>query len=149
MALIASQRTIAQESRPVRRGAPRGFALISLMVALFLLSIGVMAVGAANVSRIKEQTSATMRARALNIARSYLEELRARDAWTITDEPGTRVSDDGTIASAGTAAFTRSVGVQIDRPNLITVAVEVHGPRLIAPVRLTTQVYRGGTMTIR
>lgn len=131
-----------------RPGARPGFALVSLMVALFLLSIGVMAVGAANVSRLREQSSATLRARALTIARSHLEELRARDAWTIVDEPGVTVRDDGATGTTE-AAFTRSVGVTVDRPNLVTVVVEVRTPRLVTPVRLSTQVYRGGTMTIR
>jgi Tfp pilus assembly protein PilV len=148
MALTSSDRTHAPivRQRTSNRG---GFALISLMVALFLLSIGVMAVGAANVSRIREQTSATTRARALNIARSHLEELRARDAWSITTEPGTAVNDDGAPSAGGAGTFMRSVAVTIERPNLITVLVEVRAPRLINPVRLSTQLYRGGTMTIR
>lgn len=129
------------------RGQRDGFTLIALMVAVVLLSTGVMAIGAANTTRIRAQTEASSKDVALNVARQHLENIRGGDPWAIATEAAVQVNASG-VASA-TGEFTRSVTVTVERSNLITVEVEVQGPRLAQPVRLVTNAYRGGTMTPR
>ncbi len=122
-----------------------GFALLSLMVAVVLLATGVMAIGAANTARLRSQTQSTSRSAALNVARSYLERVRGRDPWSLSNEPVVRVDGSGELALL-TGEFTRELRVTVDRANLLTLEVIVTGPRMPAPIRLMTNMYRGGTM---
>lgn len=128
-------------------GQRPGFVLVALMVAVVLLATGVMAIGAANTTRIRAQSTATAKGAALNVARQHLENLRGRDPWSIATETGVTVDASGAPAASG--EFTRSVQVTVDRQNLITIEVIVTGARLPQPVRLITNAYRGGTMTPR
>jgi Tfp pilus assembly protein PilV len=121
-----------------------GFALLSVMVAVVLLATGVMAIGAANTVRIRTQTQSTSRSAALNVARSYLENVRG-DPWSIATESATRVNSEGLPDAAG--AFTRQLLVTVERTNLLRLEVTVTGPGTAAPIRLMTNAYRGGTMT--
>ncbi|MBC7841819.1 MAG: hypothetical protein H7099_05890 [Gemmatimonadaceae bacterium] len=122
-----------------------GFALLSVMVAVVLLATGVMAIGAANTVRIRTQTQSTSRSAALNVARSYLENVRGRDAWSIAAESPTRVNAEGLPDASG--AFTRELLVTVERTNLLRLEVVVTGPGTAAPIRLMTNAYRGGTMS--
>ena len=122
-----------------------GFAPLSVMVAVVLLATGVMAIGAANTVRIRTQTQSTSRSAALNVARSYLENVRGRDPWNITAESATRVNAEGLVDANG--AFTRQLLVTVERTNLLRLEVIVTGPGTAAPIRLMTNAYRGGTMT--
>ena len=132
----------AAASHPSQR---RGFALLSLMVAVVLLATGVMAIGAANTMRIRTQTQSTMRTTSLNVARTYLENLRGRDPWSLAAEAAVRVNASGAVDPAG--AYTRELLVTVERTNLLRIEVVVTGPGTSAPIRLMTNVYRGGTMT--
>jgi type IV pilus assembly protein PilV len=122
-----------------------GFALLAILVAVVLLATGVMAIGAANTSRIHAQTQSTSRSAALNLARTYLENVRGRDPWSLATESPLRVDADGTANAAG--AFTRQLTVTVVQTNLLRIEVVVTGPGATAPVSLLTNVYRGGTMT--
>lgn len=121
-----------------------GFALLSLMVAVVLLATGVMAIGAANTARLRSQTQSSARSAALNVARSYLESVRGRDAFSIATESAVRVDGSGVVAPSG--EFTRTMQVTVVQANLITIEITVIGPRMLAPVRLITSAYRGGTI---
>ena len=146
--MMKNRRGIPAPARSVRATGQRaGFTLIALMVAVVLLSTGVMAIGAANTTRIRAQTGASAKDVALNVARQHLENLRGSDPWSIATEAGVQVNASG-VASA-TGQFTRSVTVTVERSNLITIEVVVQGPRLAQPVTLITNAYRGGTMTPR
>lgn len=127
------------------RGQRKGFTLISLMVAVVLLSTGVMAIGAANTTRIRTQTMSSTRSAALSIARTYLERVRGRDVWSIAEESEARVDASGDPNPAG--AYTRRLLVTVERQNLLRVEVVVTGPRMSSPIRLVTNTYRGGTLT--
>jgi type II secretory pathway pseudopilin PulG len=127
------------------RGQRKGFTLISLMVAVVLLSTGVMAIGAANTTRIRTQTMSSTRSAALSIARTYLERVRGRDVWSIAEESEARVDASGDLNPAG--AYTRRLQVTVERQNLLRVEVIVTGPRMASPIRLVTNTYRGGTLT--
>lgn len=135
----------AQPSRNPAAQRP-GFALLSLMVAVVLLATGVMAIGAANTARLRSQTSSTARSAGLNVARTYLENVRGRDPWGLATEPAARV--DGTGAVSPNGEFHRVLNVTVLQPNLLAIEVTVTGPRLSSPIRLTTNVYRGGTIVV-
>ena len=133
------QPTVARAQRP-------GFALLSLMVAVVLLATGVMAIGAANTARLRSQTSSTARSAGLNVARTYLENVRGRDPWSLATEAPQRVDGTGAISLSG--EFRRRLTVTVLQTNLLAIEVTVTGPRLSAPIRLVTNVYRGGTIVV-
>jgi len=126
-------------------GTRGGFALLSIMVAVVLLATGVMAIGAANTARLRQQTLSTVRSDALTIARTYLESVRSQDPWTVEDRAAEQVDASGVVTASG--PFTRSMDVTVLNTNLLLIVVEVRGPRLAAPIRLTTNLYRGATAT--
>jgi hypothetical protein len=130
-----------------RIGQRPGFMLVSVMVAVVLLATAVMAIGAANTTRIKAQTLATSKGAALNVARQHLENLRSQDPWSLVSESGVRVDASGVPSASGD--FRRSVAIEVVRQNLIIIEVTVEGQRLAQPVKLVTNAYRGGTMTPR
>jgi hypothetical protein len=130
----------------VAHAARPGFALLSLMVAVVLLATGVMAIGAANTARLRSQTSSTARSAGLNVARTYLEAVRGRDPWSLATESAQQVDGTGAVSPSG--EFTRRLTVTILQANLLAIEVLVTGPRLSAPIRLTTNVYRGGTIVV-
>jgi Tfp pilus assembly protein PilV len=142
---LNEQPAVTSNASDAPRGQRRGFTLISLMVAVVLLSTGVMAIGAANTTRIRTQTMSSTRSAALSIARTHLESVRGRDVWSIADENEARVDASGQVTSNG--AFTRRVHVTVERQNLLRVEVIVTGPRMPSPIRLVTNTYRGGTLT--
>ena len=134
-----------QAAAPVQPSQRRGFALMSVMIAVVLLVTGVMAIGAANTMRIRTQTQSTARTTSLNVARTYLENLRGRDPWSLSAEAVVRVDASGAVDPAG--AYTRELFVTVERTNLLRIEVVVTGPGTSAPIRLMTNVYRGGTIT--
>ena len=142
----AVARTSVDRARVAPRGARRGFALLSLMVAVVLLATGVMAIGAANTARLRSQTHSTARSAGLNIARTYLENVRGRDPWSLANEGAVTVDGSGNVTPTG--EFTRQLQVTVNQTNLITLQVVVTSPRLTAPIRLLTNAYRGGTIVV-
>jgi hypothetical protein len=135
--------TRVRSSEPTTRRRA-GFALLSVMVAVVLLATGVMAIGAANTARLRSQTHSSARSAGLNVARSYLENVRGRDPWSIVAESPAQVDGSGNIVPNG--EFTRQLLVTVNGANLLTLEVIVTGPRLTAPIRLITNTYRGGTI---
>jgi Tfp pilus assembly protein PilV len=129
-----------------KRGARPGFALLSLMVAVVLLATGVMAIGAANTARLRSQTQSTARSAGLNVARSYLENVRGRDPWGLASEAAQTVDGEGNVTPSG--EFTRQMTVTVNQTNLVTIHIVVTSPRLSAPIRLVTNAYRGGTIVV-
>jgi Tfp pilus assembly protein PilV len=140
---ISNEHAAAQASRG-RSSQRRGIALVSVMVAILLLSTGVMAIAAANASRIRSQSQSSTRGTALNIARTYLEDVRARNPWTLASEAVVRTDAAGVVTPGG--AFTRELIVTVERANLLRLEVVVTGPGA-TPIRLLTNAYRSGAMT--
>jgi Tfp pilus assembly protein PilV len=123
-----------------------GFALLSLMVAVVLLATGVMAIGAANTARLRSQTSSTARSAGLNVARTYLENVRGRDPWSLATETAAQVDGTGAVSASG--EYTRVLNVTVVQANLLRIEVLVTGRRLTSPIRLLTNIYRGGTIVV-
>ena len=117
-----------------------GFGLISVMVAIILLSIGVTAVSQVLTQSIMMQTIVAMRTTSLDIARSYMEEIKGRDPLTLASESAVRVNDRGEVDSNG--AFTRELTVSAVDLHLNEVVVVITLPNS-NPIRLLTWVYDG------
>jgi Tfp pilus assembly protein PilV len=128
--------------RPSRARATtrRGFTLISMLVALVLLTVGVMALAQANAATVKVGARSANRGVALSVGRAYLEELRSRDPWSLENESPIRVDANGTPISNG--AYTRSVQATVLRTNLLQLRVIVDYPNPTGPVTLETYLYR-------
>ncbi len=117
-----------------------GFGLISVMVAIVLLSIGVMSVSQVLTQSVTMQTIVAMRTTGLDIARSYMEEVKGRDPLTLVSETEVRVNERGEADSSGD--FTRELMVASVSLHLDEVTVIVTLPRS-NPIRLLTWVYDG------
>ncbi len=142
---LAIVQTHAQSRSAGHRIARRGFTLVSMIVAIVLLTVGILALGNANTNTIKHQTLAQNRTNALAIARAYLEEVRARDPWALTSESPVQVGPDGDETAGG--VYTRRMVVTEERQNLLLVELFVDFPRSTQPVRLTTYQYRGSGLS--
>ncbi len=135
-------------SRATRRSSstmtPRrrdGFTLISVMMAVMLLTVGLLALGRTQTVLLGAQATAASRTSSLSVARSYMEEVRARDPWVLVSESETRISLDGRVDGSG--PLRRALSVDEAQDNLLRVTVTVAGTRSDEPVELVTYVYKG------
>ena len=119
----------------------RGFTLVSVLVALLILTIGLLALARAQALLVSSQTDTANRSTALSIARGYTEVLRSQDPWSIASQPVTTVDAQGQPAPGG--AFTRTTTVTVLQNNLLQVQVDVTYPRGNLPVNILTLIYRG------
>ena len=122
------------------RRSDAGMGLISVMVAIILLSIGVLSVSQVLTQSVTMQTIVAMRTTGLDIARSYMEEVKGRDPLTLASESAVQVNDRGEADSGG--SFTReltvvSVDLHLDE---VVVIVTLPGSNTI---RLLTWIYDG------
>jgi Tfp pilus assembly protein PilV len=126
--------------RPGLRRADAGFSLVSVVVALVLLSVGVLSLSNVMTQSITMQTISAIRTSALYIAQTHMEDLRSRDPLTLAAEAVVRVDEEGNADPNG--VFTREVTVASAGRNLLEVVVIVTTPRS-DPIRLVTWVYDG------
>lgn len=123
--------------------APRrdsGFTLVSVLVALAILSIGLLALARAQASIVASQGNVANRTTALTIARDYAEVLRSRSPWTLVSEAPARVDARGAPTPNG--AYTRTTNVTVLSTNLLQVQVLVAYPRSATPIDIVTLIYR-------
>ncbi len=118
-----------------------GFTIISVLVAIVMLSFGILALSRTGTMAMSAQNAAGLRTTALAIARAHMERVRSRPAIEVIAESPVQVDRRGAIASEG--RFTRSVEVAIVRHNLKQIKVIVAFPRGVAPVELLTLAYVG------
>lgn len=138
-------RRIARPRR-ARRGlgahaGRRGYSLVAVLVAIVVLSVGLLSMSKTMASFIRAQSEADVRSASVAIARSYLEEVRARDPLTVAAEPTVAVGIDGAPVANG--PLLRSLLVSEPQANLLLVTVRVASRRSASPVELVTYVYRG------
>ena len=118
-----------------------GFTIISVLVAIVMLSMGILALSRTGTMAMAAQTNAGLRTTALAIARAHMERVRSRPAVDVLSESPVQVDETGTVVSGG--RFTRSVEVATIRHNLKQIKVIVAFPRGRAPVELLTLAYVG------
>lgn len=124
---------------PVQRH-DAGFGLVSVMVAIVLLSVGIMSVSQVLTQSVSMQTIIASRTNALDIARSYMEEVRGLDPLLVTAQPEVRVNERGEVDSNG--LFTRELTIETVTLHLVEATVIVTMPRS-NPIRLVTWIYDG------
>ena len=134
----ASRTRAAGAKRTAERG---GFTLLSVLIAAAILIVGVLTVARSNTAIMAAQTDAGLSTKALEIARGYVEEIRARNPQTLATEPAVTIDDEGKPAVDG--GFVRSMTVVSERENLLRVTVSVKGSRADQPVELVTFIYKG------
>ena len=118
-----------------------GFTIISVLVAIVMLSFGILALSRTGTMAMSAQNAAGLRTTALAIARGHMELVRSRPAIEVISESPVQVDRRGAPASEG--RFTRSVEVSTVRHNLKQIKVIVAFPRGAAPVELLTLAYVG------
>jgi Tfp pilus assembly protein PilV len=123
----------------MKRTREAGFTLISVILAVVILSIGIMALGRSQAMLVRAQATSASRDIALGIARNYVEEVRSRTAVP-TSEGATAVDETGTAAAGG--HYRRSLTVSDLGDNLYEATVSVTYPRGAQPVTLVTLIYR-------
>lgn len=127
---------------PARELSPRGrkgFTLISVIIAMVLLSVGVLALAGANATALRVFNTEGVRTNAVQIARSHVETLRGRDPATLVSEPATAVNELGAPTVGG--RYRRTVAVSVIDSTLLRLVVTVTAP-VGRPVILETMVYR-------
>ncbi len=117
-----------------------GFSLISVLVAIVLLSVGMLSISQVLTQSVSMQTIMSMRMTALDVARSYMEEVRSRDPVTLGSEAVVTVNDRGAVDATG--VFTRELTVKSVALHLNEVTVIVT-TRRSTPIVLVTWVYDG------
>lgn len=122
-----------------QRNGEAGFTLVSVLIAMILLTVGIMAMSRTQSLMLAAHTGAATRTTALEIARAYLENLRTRDPATLVTEAAVRVDETGTVNANG--AYTRSVLVQDVPTYLKRVTVQVTAPGQGKTVSLMTTAY--------
>ncbi len=118
-----------------------GFTILSVLVAIVMLSIGILALSHSGTQAMAAQTLAGNRSTALAIGRTHMEAVRSRQPDQVLSESPIKVDATGTVSPGG--VFTRSVVVTDVRHNLKEVWVIVEFPRSRVPVELVTLVYVG------
>ncbi len=118
-----------------------GFTIISVLVAIVMLSVGILALSRSGTQAMAAQTLAGNRTTALAIGRAYMEAVRSRPPAEVLSESAARVDRTGTVDPNG--VFTRSVVVKNVRHNLKEIRVIVEFPRSKVPIELVTLAYVG------
>lgn len=123
-----------------------GFGLISVLVAMVLLAVGVVALSSSSAFLVSMQTDAAVRSTATSIAISYMEEVKRRPARALVSEGPTTVDETGQTDPAG--RFVRKLTIRDDpsSPDVVQATVEVLYPAGFGRtkrVELITIIYRG------
>ena len=116
-----------------------GFTLISVIMAVVILSIGLLALTKSQSLLIRSEAMSAQRSVALGIARNYVEEIRSRTPDPVA-EPAVAVDETGTLAATG--KYRRSLEVADLGNNLFRVTCNVIYPRNTVPVSIVTLIYR-------
>lgn len=118
----------------------RGFTLISVLLAVSILTIGLLALARTQGMLTSSESGVSNRAVALTIATDRLEQLRGSDPSTIVSEAAVAVDANGQPSASG--AYQRSATVSLDQANLLRLTVVVTYPQMTTPVQLEALIYR-------
>jgi Tfp pilus assembly protein PilV len=122
-----------------------GLSLLSVMVAVLILGITVVALSSATVQVLRTRTEATVRSVANIIATTYLEDVKTRRIKTLTSEDSVFVNELGHADPSG--RFVRRLTVEpgpVTKSRLITVTVSYPaGAKGRGVIELVTIAYEG------
>lgn len=123
-----------------QRRQERGFTLVSVLIAIVLLTVGLMALARTQSLLVSTQATVATRSTALAIAQGYTEMIRSRDPATLATEAAVAVDDQGQPSVQG--QFSRSTVVTNDAANLLRITVQVDYPRERMPIQIVTLIFR-------
>jgi len=124
-----------------------GFGMVSVLVAMVLLAVAVVALSSSSTFLVSLQSDASGRSIATSLGIGYMEEVRRRPLESLASETAVRVNASGALDEGG--AFVRSLTIEAD-PSLAEVlraTVEIVYPAGLGrrgTVRLETLIHRGG-----
>jgi len=124
-----------------------GVGLVSVLVAIVLIAIGIVALSSSSAFMASLQTDASERSTAAAIAIAHMETAKMRKAAELVSEDPVTVNEAGVADASG--AFTRSLTVEPEATvaGAVRVTVEVDYPAGLGrtrTVRLVTIIYQGG-----
>lgn len=98
-----------------------GFSLIETLIALTILSIGMLALGLLQIGAMKGNSNAAGRTNAVNIAQSFMDDLKARSTSDSLLEDSNNPAADfayspGSVTGADGRAYTVSWSVEANAP---------------------------------
>ena len=123
-----------------------GFGLVSVLVAMVLLAVGVVALSSSSAFLMSMQTDTSIRSTATSLAIAYMEEVKRRPAQSLVSESPTTIDEIGLDNPEG--HFVRSLTVTEDAsaPDVVKAMVDVEYPAGLGRtgrVEMVTIIYRG------
>jgi Tfp pilus assembly protein PilV len=123
-----------------------GFGIVSVLVAIVLIAIGVVALSSSSAFMLSLQTDAAERSRASVIGIAHMERLKVRPTAELVSEDPVRVNERGQPDANG--AYVRAVTIAPDLsvPDALRAVVTVEYPSGFGrrrTLRLETVIYRG------
>ncbi len=131
---------LEERLRTAVRRSDAGAGLVGVIVAMVLLSVGVLSVSSALTQSLAMQTITDQRTSALSIARAKMEDIRAMAPEDVIAESVASVNEYGVPDVNG--VFTLEVTIGDPGRNLLSVTVIVTAPRS-NPIQLVTWIYDG------
>ena len=119
----------------------QGFTLVSVMIAIVLVSVGMLGLFSTQVSAYALTTHANARTAAVNIARAHMETLKATDPRVLSSVPVDPEVVDADGEADPNGAFTRSVTIEPGGTHLKKLTVTVDFPKARTPLKLVTLIY--------
>jgi Tfp pilus assembly protein PilV len=123
-----------------------GFGIVSVLVAIVLIAIGVVALSSSSAFMVSLQTDAAERTRASAIALAYMEQVKTRLPTSIATEAEVAVNETGTEDTGGRFLRSLTVVEEPDTPDAVRATVEVQYPSGFGRRRtleLVTVIYVG------
>ncbi len=125
----------------------RGFSLITVLIAVVLISVAVVALSGTIVYVLSMQSESTVRSTAAGIAAAYMEEVKTRPVATLASEAVVAVDNTGRTVSATEKPYLREVTVDagpVAKSKLVTVKVQYpRGTARMGRVEMVTIIYEG------
>ncbi len=125
----------------------RGFGIVSVLVAIMLIAIGVVALSSSSAFMVSIQTDAAERTRAVAIAVAYMENVKTRPPNQIVSEGPVQVSETGVPDSGGPFVRSLTVEPEASTTDAVRATVEVRYPSGFGRSRtltLVTVIFTGG-----
>jgi Tfp pilus assembly protein PilV len=123
-----------------------GFGMISVLVAMVLLAVAVVALSSSSAFLVSLQSDASGRSIATSLGVGYMEEVRRRPPESLASETAVRVNASGVLDEGGAFVRTLTIEAEPSLADVLRATVEVAYPAGLGrrgTVRLETLIQRG------
>ncbi len=122
-----------------------GFTILSVLVAVVLIGVAVVALSGTTVYVLSLQTEAGVRSTSAGLASAYMEAVKTRRMVALVSEPDTQINELGEVDETGVFVRRLTVGLgPAPRSKLVTVTVLYpRGMTGMGKVELVTIIYEG------